>query len=54
MDMDEASDIFDMFQEIMATLEQKNPIGNMRMLSQNPRYNESQEPDTKNPINNKR
>ena len=36
--MDEDSDIFDMFQEIIASLEQKDPNGNMRMLSQNPRY----------------
>ena len=52
--MDEDSDIFDMFQEIIASLEQKEAHGNMRVLSQNPRYNESTEPDTKNTITHKR
>ena len=52
--MDEDSDIFNMFQEIIASLEQKEAQGNMRVLSQNPRYNESTEPDTKNTITHKR
>ena len=52
--MNEDSDISDMFQEIIASLEQKDPNGNMRMLSQNPRYNENPEPDTKNTITHKR
>jgi hypothetical protein len=52
--MDEDYDIFEMFQEIIASLEQKDPNGNMRMLSQNPRYNENPEPDTKNTITHKR
>jgi hypothetical protein len=52
--MDEDSDIFDMFQEIIASLEQKEAQGNMRVLSQNPRYNENTEADTKNTITHKR
>ena len=52
--MDEDSDIFNMFQEIIASLEQKEAQGNMRVLSQNPRYNESIEPDIKNTITHKR
>ena len=52
--MDEDSDIFNMFQEIIASLEQKEAQGNMRVLSQNPRYNENTEADTKNTITHKR
>ena len=52
--MDEDYDIFEMFQEIIASLEQKEAQGNMRVLSQNPRYNENTEADTKNTITHKR
>ena len=42
--MDEDNDIFDLFQEMMASLDQENPEGRMRVLSQNPRFDETEEP----------
>ena len=41
--MDEDNDIFEMFLEIMASLDQDNPEGRMRVLSQNPRFDETAE-----------
>ena len=48
--MDEDNDIFDLFQEMMASLDQENPEGRMRVLSQNPRFDETTEPKPKNQI----
>lgn len=42
--MDEDNDIFEMFQELMAKLDADEPDGRMRILSQNPRYAEDDEP----------
>jgi hypothetical protein len=42
--MDEDNDIFDLFQEMIASLDQENPEGRMRVLSQNPRFDETEEP----------
>lgn len=44
--MDEDYDIFEMFQEIIADLDLKEPDGRMRVLSLNPRFNETTESDT--------
>lgn len=52
--MDEDNDFFEMFQEIITRLENKDSDGNMRMLTQNPRYNENPETDTRKTINHKR
>ena len=43
--MDEDNDIFDMFMEIIADLDHKDPEGRMRILSQNPRFDEDTEPN---------
>ena len=43
--MDEDNDIFEMFLEIIAALDQKDPEGRMRILSQNPRFDENTEPN---------
>ena len=40
--MDEDNDIFEMFLEIMASMDQDNPEGRMRVLSQNPRFDDQQ------------
>ena len=48
--MDEDNDIFDLFQEMIASLDQENPEGRMRVLSQNPRFDETTEPKPKNQI----
>ena len=37
------NDIFEMFLEIMASMDQDNPEGRMRVLSQNPRFDETAE-----------
>ena len=41
--MDEDNDIFEMFLEIIASMDQDNPEGRMRVLSQNPRFDETAE-----------
>ena len=41
--MDEDNDIFELFQEMISHLDQDEPDGMMRILSQNPRYNENTE-----------
>ena len=45
--LDEDNDIFEMFQELMAKLDADDPDGRMRILSQNPRYAEDDEPAEK-------
>lgn len=52
--MDEDYDIFEMFQEIIADLEHKEPEGRMRILSQNPRNNEKMKSDTEKTKTHKR
>ena len=45
--MDEDNDIFELFQEMISHLDQDDPDGKMRILSQNPRYNENTEQQEK-------
>lgn len=52
--MDEDNDIFEMFQELMAKLNADDSNGRMRILSQNPRYAEDEEPQTTKSIVHKR
>lgn len=52
--MDEDTDIYDMFLELMAKLDADDPEGRMRILSKNPRYSEDSEPATQKNITHKR
>ena len=36
--MDDDNDVFELFQQIMEQLQDKDPNGRLRMLSKNPRY----------------
>ena len=52
--MDEDDILYEMFLELTATLDADDPDGRMRILSQNPRYTEDDEPTTAKSITHKR
>jgi phage repressor protein C with HTH and peptisase S24 domain len=52
--MDEDNVIYEMFLELTAKLDVNDPDGRMRILSQNPRHAEDDEPTTAKSITHKR
>ena len=52
--MDEDTEIYDLFLELMAKLDADDPDGRMRALSQNPRYAAETEPAEKKNTTHKR
>ena len=52
MDVDDI--LYEMFLEMTAKLDADDPDGRMRILSQNPRYDENEEPKTKKSTTHKR
>jgi len=52
--MDEDDILYEMFLELTAKLDANDPVGRMRILSQNPRYAEDDEPTAVKSITHKR
>lgn len=52
--MDEDDILYEMFLELTAKLDADDPDGRMRILSQNPRYAEDNEPATEKSTTHKR
>jgi hypothetical protein len=50
----DSGEMYAVFLEMAEAIEEDKQKGRMRVLSQNPRYNENPEPDTKNTITHKR